>query len=384
MQEKRKILYVITKGNFGGAQRYVYDLATNLPKDEFEATVVCGYKESNTLVAKLTEQNINTIILESAEREINLRKDWLTFRQLIGIIRTEKPSVVHLNSSKIGLLGSLAISYIRLKSKNYKLKSIFTSHGWAFNEQKRSAFSKLIFYIGHYLTVLLCDVTIAVSEQTKNDIVWLPFISNKIKVVYNGISPFKVSTKKEAWEILIKNTEKQTVIFSIAELHHNKGFDVALRGIALLSSAAKEQIQYYIAGIGEEQAKLEKLAEQLEIKNIVHFFGFLENAKKFLPGAKIFLLPSRTENLPYAILEAGLCGLPIIATSVGGIPEIIHDMQNGILVHPNNPKEIAEAVLYLLGHKEKQKEFGAEIKKTITNFFSFEKMLSETIKIYKN
>jgi glycosyltransferase involved in cell wall biosynthesis len=109
----------------------------------------------------------------------------------------------------------------------------------------------------------------------------------------------------------------------------------------------------------------------------------VENAKSILPGADIVLVPSRTENLPFAVLEPGLYGLPIIATSVGGIPEIIKDMRNGILVHPRNPKEIAEAIIYMLHHKERTKEFGIEIKNTVTNFFSFEKMLSETIDIYR-
>ena len=94
-------------------------------------------------------------------------------------------------------------------------------------------------------------------------------------------------------------------------------------------------------------------------------------------------MPSRTEAFPYAILEAGMAGLAIIATSVGGIPEVIKDMQNGILVHPCNPKEIAEAILYLLNHPDKQKEFGSEIKKLFQTFFSLEKMISETNHLYQ-
>ena len=118
------------------------------------------------------------------------------------------------------------------------------------------------------------------------------------------------------------------------------------------------------------------------ISDIVKFLGFVPDAKKYLGGADIFLLPSRNEAFPYVILEAGAIGLPIIATSVGGVPEIINDMQNGILVHPKNPREIAEAIMYLLDHKEKQKEFGDEIKKTVMTFFSLERMLLETIGIY--
>lgn len=385
--DKKKVMFFITKGNFGGAQRYVYDLATNLPKDRFEAVVACGTREGSSLVEKLSEKNIRTISLESSEREINFIKDFKTVRDLVHTIKAERPHVIHMNSSKIGFLGSLAVLYLRIlnlfRISNLEFRALFTSHGWAFNERNRSALSKFIFYLAHYLTVFICDKTIAVSEKTKKDICFLPFIGKKILVIYNGVSSFKTLTKKEAAEILRKE-KTDTLIYTIAELHDNKGVDVALKGISSLPIDIKNRVVYYIAGDGEEKERLQILATSLGLGNQVHFLGFVPEAKKLLSGADIFLFPSRTENLPFAILEAGLAGLPIVSTSVGGIPEIIKDMQNGVLVHSRNPKEIAEGIIYLLDHKDKQKEFGAEIKKTITNFFGLEKMLSETISVYSN
>src|SRR3989344_950530 len=114
MSERKKILFCVTKGNFGGAQKYVYDLATNLSKAAFDIVVACGNKDGNALPQKLVEQNIRTIALENSEREINLKNDFKTFGELIKIIKEEKPDIVHLNSSKIGLLGSLAILYLRI------------------------------------------------------------------------------------------------------------------------------------------------------------------------------------------------------------------------------------------------------------------------------
>ena len=388
MQEntgKKKILYVITKGNFGGAQKYVYDLATNLSKTVFDIVVACGIKDGNTLSKKLAEQNIRTISLENSKREINIKKDFRTFRDLIKIIKQEKPDILHFNSSKIGLLGSLAVLYFRVlnlfRISDFGFRALFTSHGWAFNEQSRSAISKITFYLCHYLTVLICDKTIAVSEKTKRDISFLPFTKNKIDVIYNGISNFETLSRREARLILHSKEKEKIILFSLSELHNNKGIDIALKALALLPSAVREKIIYTVAGDGEERENLQKFISDLGISESVRFLGSVPDAKKLLSGADIFLFPSRTENLPYAILEAGVAELPIIATSVGGIPEIVHDMQNGILIHPRNPKEIAEAILYLLDHPEKQKEFGQEIKKTVTNFFSLEKMLSETLKI---
>jgi glycosyltransferase involved in cell wall biosynthesis len=391
MQEKKKVLYIITKGNLGGAQRYVYDLATSLPKDRFEAVVACGDKDGESLLNLLSEKNIRIIKIEGLGREIETINDFKVFRNLIKIIKEEKPNIVHLNSSKIGLLGSLAILFLKfssiIRNSKFKIHSVFTAHGWAFNEKSRSAFSKFTYYLSHYLTIFICNITITVSEKSKKDMACFPFIREKIKVIYNGISNFEILDRDEAKKILTKKnfstSSGQSIIFSTSELNKNKGIDVALKALTLLPKEIKEKIIYSVAGTGEEKENLEKLISDLDIKDSVIFLGFVQDAKKLLAGSDIFLMPSRTEAFPYSLLEAGLAGQPIIATCVGGIPEVIKDMQNGILVHPRNPKEIAEAILYFLDHPDKQKEFGIEIKKTVSNFFSLEKMLAETIKLYQ-
>lgn len=383
---RKKVLFFITKGNFGGAQRYVFDLATGLPKKDFEAVVACGTKEGRTLVDKLSEKNIRVIELESSEREINFSNDFKTLKELIKIIKEEKPNIVHFNSSKIGFLGSLAVLYFKIlnlfRISDFGFNAYFTSHGWAFNEKIRSPYSRIIFYIAHYITVLLCDRTIAVSEKTKRDIAWLPFIKNKISVIHNGLTSFRPLTKKEARAVLDPLNTGKKIFVSISELHNNKGVDIALRAIKMLPQEKRERIVYSVVGEGEERSKLETMIEENELQETVNLLGFIIDAKKLLSGADIFLFPSRNENLPFAILEAGSLGLPIVSTSAGGIPEIIKDMKNGILVHPRNPKELSEAISYILDHPEKQKEFGSEIKKTVTDFFSLEKMLSETINLY--
>ncbi len=371
--EKKKILFVITKGNFGGAQRYVYDLAVNLPQDKYEAVVACG--KGNTLKTLLEEKNIRVIELQSSQRDINILKDVKTFFEIEKIIKQEKPQVLHVNSSKIGGLGALAGRISRVP------KIIFTTHGWAFNEN-RGILEKILILFLHWLTVVFSHTTIAVSEKTKRDISWLPFIKNKIRVIHNGIGPFKSLTKQEARYFFVPKESKKVIVFSLSELHQNKGIDVALQGIALLPKEKREEIIYCIAGDGEERENLQNMANKLGISGMVKFLGLVENAKQFLAGTDIFLFPSRNENLPFAILEAGAQGLPIISTSVGGIPEVIKDMNSGILIHPRNPKEIAEAIMYMLDHKKKQKEFGREIKKTVSSFFSLEKMLRETMAVY--
>jgi len=97
----------------------------------------------------------------------------------------------------------------------------------------------------------------------------------------------------------------------------------------------------------------------------------------------VFLLPSVKEGLPYVLLEAGAASLPSVASSTGGIPEIIDDMESGILVKPKDSKEIAKAIVYLVEDERKMKELGRNLHEKVTGKFSTNKMIEKTMKIYQ-
>lgn len=385
---KEKVLILITKGNFGGAQRYVYDLSTHLPRSKYEVVVASG--EGNTLSDKLREQNIRSIDIESLGREIEANKDWAAFKEIRKLIVDESPSIVHFNSSKIGFLGALTVLTLRIENefihgKDRRIpKTIFTAHGWAHHESKRTLLARTLFYILHYATILLTDRTIVVAQNLLRDYRFAPFIKNKMHIVYNGIAPFRADAREHARQEILKENQDKFLMFSLSELDHNKGIDVALSALTLLPQSVREDLYYAVAGSGEEKERLEKMIDDLNLRSSVALLGFVDNGKRLLGGADLFLLPSRKEAYPFALLEAGVTGLPIIATSVGGIPEIMKDMQNGILVHKENPRELAEAILYLYENKSKRKEFGHEIKRAVTIFFSQEKMLEETMRVYES
>src|SRR5207244_10151208 len=130
--------------------RYVYDVATHIPKDEFESVVVCGKghgKSEGELVTLLKDAGIRTIVLPELTRDVSFG-DWFAFLALLKTIREEKPDVLHLNSSKAGGLGSLAGRIARVPN------IIFTAHGWAFRES-RNAISRVLIWLASILTLLL-------------------------------------------------------------------------------------------------------------------------------------------------------------------------------------------------------------------------------------
>ncbi len=385
--ERKKILYLITKSTWGGAGRYVYDLATNIPVENFEVVVALG--GSGELKDRLETQNIRTITIPTLQRDVVLWGEIKAFLNLVKIIHKERPDILHTNSSKAGVLGALAGRIVRTP------KIIFTAHGWAFNEN-RSFFSRTAILFVHWFTVLLSHKTIAVSYQTKKQALKkMPFIKNKIVVVHNGIKEItfkeKFSAQKEIFPKGIPEniTEGTVWIGTISELHKNKGLDYMIHALSKISRQApwssplgyKKSFVFIIIGGGEEKSRLEKLIEKEKLQNIVFLVGYKKNASSLLKAFDIFTLTSRTEAFPYVLLEAGLAELPVIASRVGGIPEIL-SKDCGILTKKGNINEISQAITYLLNDRKKRKFLGLNLKKHVQQNFSTRHMVKETLKYY--
>jgi len=375
VDNRTKVLYMITKGNWGGAQEYVYTLATSLPEKFYKVTVICG--EGNILPRKLEEKGVIVHSLPTLMRDISLRNEIRSFFALIKIIRNIRPDILHLNSSKIGFLGALAGRMARVP------KIIFTAHGWASNEETRRYATRGIFYIIHSITVLLCHNTIAVSERTKKDMS-LSWVRNKIQVIYNGIGNIEFLSREKSREILNNHTgtdlTPHTMIGTISELHTNKGLDVLIEA----SKRLPDHVGIYIIGSGEEKESLQIKIAQNSLSSRIFLLGRIEDAKQYLKAFDIFTLTSRAENLPYVILEAGKAGLPVVASKVGGIPEMIENGESGILVNKNNPGEVSRALEYLLDNPEIRKRYGKNLKQTIDQKFSIDGMIQKTVGVYLN
>ncbi len=392
--KKLKILYLITKSNFGGAQRYVYDLAVEGAKLGHD--VLVGFGGSGVLATKLEARGVRTVSIPELERDINLLADCKSFVALFRVIKKESPNVVHCNSSKMGGLGALAARTYnllahtkRLMGKNvHTVRIIFTGHGWAFNEE-RNDFQRFLIGCAHWATIAFAHRTIAVSRKTREQVGKLPFVLHKIVIIHNGVGTPTTLSKEKALETIFGThktlwlKEKPFIVGTIAELHKNKGLSYAIEGIAQLKKQVDVSLLFIIIGAGEEHASLEALVQKLELTDVVFFAGQKENASTLLSAFDIFLLPSITEAFPYVILEAGNAGLPVIATSVGGIPEVIDDMESGILIQSKNSGEVTRALAYLIENPERREAIGEALATRIHGRFNLETMVEKTFELYE-
>jgi len=379
---KKKILFIITKSNFGGAQRYVYDIARSLDPHEFEAVVAFGGE--GLLKDKLTAAHIRTISIEGLERDIHLLNEIQVFRQLLKLYRNEKPDVVHLNSSKIGGVGALAGRIVRIPH------IIFTAHGWAFNEE-RPLIARIIIACLYWITLVLSHTTIAVSKQIKDQVRFFPFIKRKITVIHNGVDQAGVFKKREARELLLQHNgnmsraipEDALWIGTVAELHKTKGHTYAIEAVEKLIQEGKNVV-FIIIGEGEERHNLRALIEKKGLENKVFLFGFINVASQYLRAFDIFTLTSISEALSLSILEAGLSESAVVASNVGGIPEIITSGETGLLVPPRDSTAIAQALSSLIDDKEKRTQLGKALQQKVEREFSLKEMLTKTTEIYQN
>lgn len=379
---RKKILFLITKSVWGGAQRYVFDLASAF-RHEYEVSIATG--ETGTLTEKVSELEIPVRFIKSFQRDISIKKELYSLWEIFLLLKDERPDVIHVNSSKAGGLGALAARIANIISRNHTITIIFTAHGWAFKES-RSRFENLAIRFFSLITVLLSDFTITVSEDDHFRARWMPFAQKKMVAIHNGIGTLGLKKRKDARHCISQALgatlpQSNHWIGTIAELHKNKGLEYVLEAIRILAREAKDFL-FVIIGEGEDRKRLEDCIERYELKEVVHLTGRLPDASKLLSAFDVFTLSSIKEGLPYTILEAGRAGLPVVATSVGGIPEIIEDMRSGILVRPKNPTELAGALKLFIDDKKRREEFGAALKETITTRFSKEKMLEETRHIY--
>lgn len=304
---KQKILFVITKGNWGGAQRYVFDLATNLPKDKFEVAVALG--QPGKLSEELKKQGVKIHIINSFQRDISFGLDWKSLHELISLFKKENPNIVHLNSSKAGGLGSVAGRLSGVK------KIIFTAHGWPFWEN-RTIFAKSTIWFFSWLTTIFSHKTITISDYDLKVAKSMPFVGKKAVRIYNGIN---TSTTLGSGEIIRKAFPLGVKITgTIGELNRNKNQKV------LLEHAHKTPDMYVaIVGEGEERKNLENKIKEYHLEDRVKLFGFLPSSE-VLKGFDRFVLPSIKEGLPYVLLEAKQAGLPIEANRIGGVSEILN------------------------------------------------------------
>lgn len=360
------ILYIITQADGGGAQKYVLALAKH-----FNGWIACG-GEKTALFLEAAKLNIPTFKLKHLKRDISPWHDLWAIFEIKNLIKKLKPDIVHLNSTKAGFLGSIA-------GRLAGAKVVFTAHGFRFLEPLFPA--SQWFYRGiEKFAGYFRDYIIAVSKADKNSALQYKLISpDKIAVVYNGIEKIEFFEKEAAKKNLGLATEKK-IIGIVANLYKTKGVDTVIKAYPLMSARAIDGSAVAVIGHGPEMQNLKKQISEAGLEEKIILLKIIPDAAKNLKAFDSFVMPSRKEGIPFALLEAMQAGLSTATTMVGGIPEVISD--GTVAVPPDNPKALAEG-MEKATFDENIKSSNAQKALKQAELFTEEKMLRETEKIYE-
>lgn len=378
---KKKVLFLITKSSWGGAQQYVFDLATNLDPERYDPVVAVG--GTGELYDRLRTAGLRVISINGLGRNVSIFSDLLASAHIVWLLAKERPMVLHVNSSKVGGLGTFFGRLLFIP------RVIFTSHGWAFNED-RPGWQKQLLKFLQWVTVLFSHRTITVSTAVKRDMDW-PLTERKMQVIHLGrdVSVLKKpAVARELLSMKVQNNHaslyefrKDVWIGTVAELHPSKCIDVAIAAVAELVTDVPT-LRYVIIHDGQERERLEQLVTERGLTDHIFFTGMVPEAATLLPAFDLFVLPSQTEALGYVLIEAGHAGVPVVASNVGGIPDIITHQETGLLVPPKNKTELVAALRSLITDKRSRTKLGAALQEKATQF-TVAKMIARTEAVYE-
>jgi glycosyltransferase involved in cell wall biosynthesis len=364
----QKVLLVITKSNWGGAQKYVYDIATELSERGHPVMVACGGK--GELVERLRTAGVPVHELHKLKNNMNPFSSLSAFFELVRLFRETRPDVVHLNSSKVGFFGTLAGRVAHVP------RIVFTAHGWPFSEE-RPLWQKVFLKSLMQVTVMLSHKMICVSHTTLARLSAPQWLEKKCVVVHNGIAPIAFKSPTSFYEDMHMMRRERIAMVSIGELHPSKGFDIAL---GYLRSMQDLSWEWFILGEGGEKSRLTAMIKDHNLSSRVHLMGHIKDAATYLESFDLFFLPSRTEALAYVAIEALQSDLPIIASDVGGIPEVLGRDSGTTLITVRDPKtkETLRAQLSLT-----HKKVSDSARENLRNEFSLSNMIDKTIAVYR-
>jgi glycosyltransferase involved in cell wall biosynthesis len=360
-----KILYLITQADNGGAQKYVLSLAQH-----FGGEIAAG--EGRYIYEEAKKLNLPIHHLKHLKRKINLVKDFLAFIEIFQLIRQVNPEIVHVNSSKVGFLGSIA-------GKLCGKKIVFTAHGFVFLETK-SVTTRGFYIFSEWFASFFRDRIIAISDEDRRQALKNKIISaKKIVTVHNGLGKIDFLDRTEARKQL-SLPEFEFVIGSIANFYQTKALDLLINAFGLLPKDLQQRYCLLIIGGGPEKINLTKLVSSLGLSDRINFAGEKQNAAQFLRAFDIFALASHKEGFPLVLLEAMQAGLPIIATDVGGNKEALGD--SAILIPPGDQNALTQALINLISDSNLQAKLSSATQVQSKNF-TLDKLFSETNQIYQ-
>lgn len=364
---KVKVAQLITELDPGGAERIVYELATGLDPQRFEPVVISLKPATGDVARWLDEAGVRV-------RSVRMRSklDFGARRRLAGLLREEGAAILNTHLIHAAIMG-------RRASPGSGVRALVSTVHLV-----ERAWRKWRFWADR-ATMRHVDVTVCVSESARSQYLHRVRASpDHVRVIYNGIDVgrFTETRPREETRRALGFTENERVIVSLGRLRRQKGHDLALRAMAFVA-AAEPRARMLVVGDGPERRRLRRLRARLKLRGHAALLGQREDVPDILAAADCLVAPSRYEGFGLAVAEGMAAGLPVIASRIDSIPEVVEDGVSGILVRPNRPQELAAKVIEILGDRERALLLGERGRARVRERFTLAKMLGSYESLYE-
>lgn len=369
---KTRIMH-ITQAN-GGVARYLQMLFKYMDKNKYEQILIYPNEYSNE--KKDFENFIDNIEFIDMSRNINIKKDIKSLIQLYKTIKKYNPDLIYVHSSKAGALGRI-VNIITKKT------IIYNPHGWAFNMQVSNE-KKFMYKSIEKMLAKKCDKIIAISEQEKKSAIENKICrEDKIEVICNGIDRKEYENNtinKYQYRKKFNIPNDYIVIGMVGRISKQKAPDIFIRAAAKIKEKNINTF-FVIVGDGDERKEIENLVDELGLKNSVFITGWVKNTYEYIQVFDVAMLLSRWEGFGLAIAEYMICEIPVIATNVDAIPDIITNNYNGLLVKNENVNEVVEAFIKINEEKNFTENIIKNAKLRVLSDFDVRRTVEKTEKI---
>ncbi len=407
--KKRKIIRIIARLNIGGPAIHAILLTAGLNKEKFESILITGAVSASEGDMSYLAQNkgVAPVLINELGREISWKDDLAALWKIFKIIRDEQPDIVHTHTAKAGALGRLVVAlvnyglFFKVKSRN-RIKLVHTFHGHVFHSYFGWLKSNIFIFIERFLA-LITDKIVVISCEQANDISNKYNVCNREKI---SIVPLGLDLDKYLYnkcdgarfrsEFSIKND--CLLIGLIGRLvpvkNHKMFFDAAKMFAEKFPGV---NIKFVVIGDGELRNELDNYAIKLGFKNGIIFAGWREKLEDIYPALDFVALTSFNEGTPVSIIEALASGKAIIATNVGGVPDLMGKFQktdgnngkasffeNGILVESGDTLGFVDALNFLIENKSERFALGLRGKAFVESKFNIARLASDIEKLYES
>jgi len=353
---KKNILFIDDEIVWRGGQEQVFSLMSGLDRSSFR--IFLAAPQGAPLAQRAAELGIPVFHLEPSW-EVSL----FAILRFLKLLQSQSFDVVHFNTPRPLLSGGIACRLSSVPGVVISRRVNFPLSSWL---------SSLKY---NYLV----DRVVTVSASICETLIRNGVSSSRVSVIYEGVD---LDWFDQQMTRLALQWRGRTLVGTVAHLSSEKGHETLRRALAELKNCCPEAL-LLIVGDGELRAELEATVIDLGISDQVKFLGFRSDVEGLLKQFDIFCLPSLSEGLSSAILAAMAARLPVVATSVGGIPELVQNSVTGKLVKPNQPHELALALETLLKDQALRERMGNAGRQRVDSHFSLQQKLDATERAYE-